>query len=104
MRSSRLRSEMQRVGRWLPLLVLPLLILVAAAHLPAAEYAVFKTGFRLEIERHERSGAVTRLFLAGGGVVEVPSGEIQRFEADEFVPQAAPPAPAGSGGAAEQLQ
>ena len=96
MPSSTLRSVMQRAGRWLPLLVL-----LAAAHLPAAEYAVFKTGFRLEIERHERSGAVTRLFLAGGGVVEVPSGEIQRFEADEFVPQAAPPAPAGSGGAAE---
>ncbi len=101
MRSSRLRSGMQRAGRWLPFLVLPFLVLLAAAHLPAAEYAVFKTGFRLEIERHEQSGVVTRLFLAGGGVVEVPSGEIQRFEADEFVPQAAPPAPAGSGGAAE---
>ena len=97
MRSSKLRNVKQRAGWWLAFLVLPLLVLLAAAHLPAAEYAVFKTGFRLAIERHERSGAVTRLFLAGGGVVEVPSGDIQRFEADEFVPQVASPAPAGSG-------
>ena len=90
MRSPKLRSVKQRAGRWLPLLVL-----LGAAHLPAAEYAVFKTGFRLEIERHERSGAVTRLFLVGGGVVEVRSGDIQRFEADEFVPRVASSAPEG---------
>ena len=97
MRSSRLSRVMQRAGRWLPLLVMLLLVLLAPAHLPAAEYAVFKTGFRLEIERHEQSGAVTRLFLAGGGVVEVRAGDIRRFEADERVPGVASPAAAGPG-------
>lgn len=92
-----MRRVMQQAGRGLPLLVLPLLVLLAAAHLPAAEYAVFKTGFRLEIERHERSGAVTRLFLVGGGVVEVRAGDIQRFEADDRVPGVASPAAAGLG-------
>ena len=92
-----MRRVMQQAGRGLPLLVLPLLVLLAAAHLPAAEYAVFKTGFRLEIERHERSGAVTRLFLVGGGVVEVRAGDIQRFEADDRVPVVASPAAAGLG-------
>ena len=97
MRSSRLSRVMQRAGRWLPLLVMLLLVLLAPAHLPAAEYAVFKTGFRLEIERHEQSGAVTRLFLAGGGVVEIRAGDIRRFEADERVPGVASPAAAGPG-------
>ena len=87
MRSGTSSSVKQRGGRWLALLVL-----LCAGHLQAAEHAVLKTGFRLRIERHERSGPLTRLFLVGGGAVEVSTGEIQRFEADDYSPPAMPPA------------
>lgn len=81
---------------------LALLLLLGSATLQAAEYAVMHTGFRVRIERHESAGAVTRLFLPGGGVVEVNTADIQRFETDEYtrpVPQTA-----GDSAAAGNLQ
>lgn len=81
---------------------LALLLLLGSATLQAAEYAVMHTGFRVRIERHESAGARTRLFLAGGGVVEVNTADIQRFETDEYTPPA--PQTAGDSAAAGNLQ
>ncbi len=78
-----MRSAESRRLAWLALI-----LLVGAWTLSAGEHAVLRTGFRLRIERHESAGAVTRLFLPGGGVVEVAAADILRFEADEYTPSA----------------
>jgi soluble lytic murein transglycosylase-like protein len=68
------------------------LVLLAATLAPAAEQAVLNTGFRIRVERHEANGDTTRLFLPGGGVVDVRSSDIRGFEQEEYVPPApAPP-------------
>jgi hydroxypyruvate isomerase len=67
------------------------LVLLAATLAPAAEQAVLHTGFRVRVERHEADGDTTRLFLPGGGVVEVRSSDIRGFEQEEYAPL--PPAP-----------
>ncbi len=76
-------------------LLAALLLLPGAAG--AASYAVMNTGTRLAIARHETSGPVTRLYLAGGGVVEIASDTVRGFEADEYVPPPlAEPVPAAA--------
>jgi soluble lytic murein transglycosylase-like protein len=57
----------------------------------AAEYALLQTGFRIRAERHEAAGQTTRLFLPGGGLVEVNTADIRAFEQEEYTPP--PPAP-----------
>lgn len=57
------------------------LSLVAAAALPAAEEAVFTSGFRMRVDRHEMVGEIVRLY-AGTGVTEVSRDSIVRFEAE----------------------
>lgn len=58
-----------------------------------AEYAVFSTGARLRIDRHEPDGDLVRLY-AGGGFTEMPAASITAFERDDYTPpQAAAPAP-----------
>ncbi len=58
------------------------------------ESVVLKNGFRMHAERHETEGAVVRLFVNGGSI-EMPAADIERFEAEEAIPQpAAPAAPA----------
>lgn len=76
------------------------LVLLAATLAPAAEQAVLHTGFRVRVERHEANGDTTRLFLPGGGVVEVRSSDIRGFEQEECAPP--PPAPPSQEQAAEQ--
>jgi soluble lytic murein transglycosylase-like protein len=66
-------------------------VLLAATLAPAAEQAVLHTGFRVRVERHEADGDTTRLFLPGGGVVDVRSSDIRGFEQEEYTPP--PPAP-----------
>ncbi len=69
-------------------------VLLACALAPGlwgAEYAVLQTGFRLRAERHEAMGPVTRLYLPGGGWVDVKTEEVAYFEKEEFIPR--PPTP-----------
>lgn len=68
------------------------LLCAAAAH--AEQYACMRAGTRVRIERYETAGAATRLFLPGGGSVDVQTEAIAGFEADEYTPATpAPPAP-----------
>jgi soluble lytic murein transglycosylase-like protein len=55
-----------------------------ALPIQAGEYAVLGNGFRLHADRHEVDGDTIRLY-AGGGVSEMPSASIVRFEAEEEV-------------------
>jgi soluble lytic murein transglycosylase-like protein len=57
----------------------------------AGEYAVFASGARLHIDRHEADGAKVRLFH-GTGFVEMNTDLVRSYEAEEQV--AADPAPA----------
>jgi soluble lytic murein transglycosylase-like protein len=70
------------------------LILLAAASVaaaPAEEYAVFSSGARLRIDRHEAAGGKVRLYNSDG-YIELDLSRIQRFEPAEEVSSAAPPA------------
>jgi soluble lytic murein transglycosylase-like protein len=73
---------------WRHKLIAAAAALLLAAPLFAGEQVVLRTGFRLRAERHAVSGATTRVFLAGGGWVDVVSEEIAGFEAE---PDAATP-------------
>jgi soluble lytic murein transglycosylase-like protein len=71
------------------------LILLAAAFaavLPAEEYAVFTSGARLRVDRHETADGKVRLY-SGGGYFEVDSSRIQRFDPAGEAPPASAPAP-----------
>jgi len=68
-----------------------LIAILLAAPLFAGEYAVLRNGYRLRIERHEANENGTRLYLPGGGWVDVREDDVARMEAEEPVP-AAPPA------------
>lgn len=54
----------------------------------AAELAVLRNGFTIRHERHEQRNEVTRLYLTAEAdeYVDVPQGEIVRFEEAESVP------------------
>jgi soluble lytic murein transglycosylase-like protein len=55
----------------------------------AGEYAVFASGSRMHVDRHETSGGKVRLYNAGG-YIEMDPASVRGFEAEEC----APPAPA----------
>ena len=57
----------------------------------AGEYAVFVSGSRLHVDRHEASGGKVRLYNAGG-YIEIDTAAVRGYEAEEYVPPA--PAPA----------
>src|SRR5947209_12436447 len=50
----------------------------------AAELAILRNGNSIRHERREVVGAVTRLYLSdsASGYIEIPSDQIERFEAD----------------------
>lgn len=73
--------------------LLGLLFLLAGAA-SAGEYAVFASGARLRIDRHEADGAKVRLYH-GTGSVELDSTVIRSYEADEHVTSLPPLAAAG---------
>jgi soluble lytic murein transglycosylase-like protein len=59
----------------------------------AGEYAVFASGARLHIDRHEADGAKVRLYY-GTGIVEMDSSLVRGYEAEEYTPPVpAVPAP-----------
>ena len=74
-----------------------LLAFFAALPLMAGEYAVFASGSRIHIDRHESTAATIRLYTSEG-YTEVPASAIARFEEDDYVPPPPPktvaPAPA----------
>jgi len=78
--------------------------LLALAGLPcfAGEVAVLKNGFSIRHERREVVGDVTRLYTnaEGSSYVDVPTAEIEHFEAAPELPAASRPPAAGSGLAA----
>lgn len=59
---------------------------------PGADIAVLRNGFSIRHERREVVGSVTRLYLGSdkNGYVDVPTSDIESFEADLSAP-AAPP-------------
>src|ERR1700733_5690004 len=61
------------------------LVTLATAALPclAAEVAVLRNGFSIQHERREVVGGVTRLYVSadGSSFVDVPTAEIEHFEA-----------------------
>lgn len=59
----------------------------------SAEQAILHTGHRIDADRHERDGAIVRLY-AGAGVIEIPASAVAGFETLEELPKpAAIPAP-----------
>jgi len=66
------------------------LVMFATAALPgfAAEVAVLRNGFSIQHERREVVGEVTRLYVSadGSSFVDVPSAEIEHFEAVPELP------------------
>jgi soluble lytic murein transglycosylase-like protein len=62
----------------------------------AGESAVLSSGLRLQVDRHEESGAMVRLYR-GESVTEMPKAFVVAFEPDELAPAppvSPPPAPA----------
>jgi len=60
------------------------IIIATAAVGQAADLAVLRNGFSIRHERREVVGSVTRLYLSSreAGYVDVPTGDIDRFEKD----------------------
>jgi soluble lytic murein transglycosylase-like protein len=75
-----------------------LIAILAMAALPcfAREVAVLKNGFSIQHERREVVGDVTRLYVKGdkSSFVDVPTSEIDHFEAAPDLPVAAAASPA----------
>ena len=67
------------------------LLVVSAAS--AGEFAVLQNGFRIQADRHEVLGDVTRLHTSNG-TVDVPTSNVASFEVEEYVKPAPAPAPA----------
>ena len=63
--------------------LIPLVLCAGAAH--AGEYAVLASGSRLHIDRHEKEGALVKLYTATG-TIEMPADRISAFEPEERVP------------------
>jgi len=62
--------------------LLGLFFLLAGAGL-AGEYAVFASGARMHVDRHEADGAKVRLYQ-GTGFVELNSAVVRSYEAEEY--------------------
>ena len=69
------------------------ILICVAGSASAGEYAVFASGARLRVDRHEIDGARVRLYI-GTGYVEMPASNVTAFEAEEApVPEPAPARP-----------
>lgn len=68
--------------------------ILAAVPCLAAEVAVLKNGFSIRHERHEIVGDVTRLYTStdGSSFVDVPTAQLDHFEAAPDLPTATPTA------------
>ncbi len=73
---------------------LGLVFLLAASTAVAGEFAVFASGTRMRVDRHEADGAKIRLYH-DGGMVEMDAAQIKGFEVEEIAtPEPPAPAPA----------
>ena len=79
------------------------LLLCLATGGVAGEYAVFASGLRMHVDRHEKAGANVRLYT-GAGYIEISADQVQRFEPDDVIPAAPPAAPAAAQPAAGPQQ
>src|SRR5947208_5003130 len=72
-----------------------LVAILAVAALPclAGEVAVLKNGFSIRHERREVVGTTTRLYVTadGSSFVDVPTGDIEHYEAAPDLPAASTP-------------
>ena len=84
--------------------LIPLVLCAGAA--PAGEYAVLASGSRLHIDRHEKEGALVKLYTATG-TIEMPADRISAFEPEERLPTQeianAPATPAPASASPEAL-
>jgi hypothetical protein len=80
------------VFRHAPALLLVPLLLGTARSGSAGENAVLASGARLHIDRHAIDGGQVKLYL-GEGSIEMEAADVQRFEADDVVPEPACTAP-----------
>ena len=67
----------------------PVVLLLAASSLAhAADLAILRNGNSIRHERRQIVGEVTRLYLSNGssGYIEIPTDQIERFEADTAPP------------------
>ena len=67
--------------------LLGLFFLLAGAGL-AGEFAVFASGARMHVDRHEADGAKVRLYQ-GSGFVELNAAAVRSYEAEEYEPPVA---------------
>ena len=70
--------------------------LLAVSAASAGEFAVLQNGFRIQAERHEVQGDITRLHTSTG-TVEVPTANVASFEVEEYVKPAPAPEPPAAG-------
>src|SRR5579862_4662566 len=84
----------------LPSRAIAVAAMMAAAILPclASEVAVLKNGFSIRHERHKIIGDVTRLYVNadGSSFVDVPTSQVDHFEAAPDLPKAVAPQPAST--------
>jgi len=75
------------------------IVILAVAPCFAGEVAVLKNGFSIRHERREVVGDVTRLYTnaEGSSYVDVPTAEIEHFEAAPELPAVSRPPASGSG-------
>src|SRR6266566_4525208 len=85
---------------WSSYLRAALIAILAVAALPcfAGEVAVLKNGFSIRHERREVVGDTTRLYVTadGSSFVDVPTAEIEHFEAAPELPSGSSLAASGS--------
>ncbi|HKE20950.1 MAG TPA: lytic transglycosylase domain-containing protein [Bryobacteraceae bacterium] len=62
----------------------------------AGEFAVFPSGSRLRIDRHEMVGGTKLRLYAGEGFTELSPSAVVRFEPDDAVPAAGQPGPSAA--------
>lgn len=64
------------------------------------EYAIFASGSRMHVDRHDMVDATTVRLYTGGGFAELNQSQILGFEPDDAVPAPKPAASPQAGGAA----
>jgi len=69
------------------------LLLCLATGGMAGEYAVFASGSRMHVDRHEREGANVRLYT-GTGYIEISADQVRRIEPDGAAPAVSAALPA----------
>jgi soluble lytic murein transglycosylase-like protein len=67
--------------------LLPFVFFLVSGTLLAGEYALFRSGTRLHVDRHELEDGRVRLYMEQG-FIEMDQGQVAGFEADASIPTA----------------